>query len=81
LTNNIINGLFICDITDHLPVFFIYDCNVSKTKEICNVGCKRLLTQDAINSFNNDLRVLDWSSVYGETDTDKAYNIFLEIFT
>jgi len=73
--------LFICDITDHLPVFVIYDCNVSKTKEICNVGCKRLLTQDAINSFNDDLRVQDWSSVHGETDTDKAYNIFLEIFT
>lgn len=33
-----------------------------------------------MNAFNDDLRVQDWSSVYGETDTDRAYNNFLEIF-
>ena len=31
--NQIISGLFICDITDHLPVFILYDCNLKKTKD------------------------------------------------
>lgn len=30
LDNNIMSGLFINDITDQLPVFIIYDCNVYK---------------------------------------------------
>lgn len=76
----LIAGLFICDITDHLPVFVVYDCKVSKTKEIGNVRRKRLLTQEAIDAFNDDLRLQDWSSVYREGDTDGAYNNFLEIF-
>ena len=33
LDNNIISGLLINDITDHLPVFIVYNCNYNKTSK------------------------------------------------
>ncbi len=33
LDNNITSGLLINDITDHLPVFIVYDCNYNKTHQ------------------------------------------------
>lgn len=81
ISNNTVNGLLICDITDHLPVFTIYDYNVCKSKATNNVSYRRLRTADRINAFNEDLRAYNWNSICGEMDIERAYNKFLEIFT
>uniref|UniRef100_A0A8C7XUM2 Reverse transcriptase domain-containing protein n=1 Tax=Oryzias sinensis TaxID=183150 RepID=A0A8C7XUM2_9TELE len=83
-TNNIeythMSGLMICDITDHLPVFALFDINVKTKKIIKEPVYKRLRNEKTMNALNNDLSRQNWNSVYREKDVDIAYKCFLEIF-
>ena len=73
------SGLFRCDITDHLPVFTLFDCDVKKTKKDMKVIHKRIRTEETINALNNSLLLQDWSTVYRESDVDSGYGHFLDI--
>uniref|UniRef100_A0A669B1C7 Reverse transcriptase domain-containing protein n=1 Tax=Oreochromis niloticus TaxID=8128 RepID=A0A669B1C7_ORENI len=74
------SGLLVCDITDHLTVFTLCDCNLKKIDTKITIA-KRTINEEAIHAFNFDLAQQDWSSVYDESDVDKAYDNFLDIFT
>ncbi|XP_042079132.1 uncharacterized protein LOC121814946 [Haplochromis burtoni] len=74
------SGLLVCDITDHLPVFTLCDCDLKKIDTKIMIA-KRTINEEAIHAFNFDLAQQDWSSVYEESDVDKAYDNFLDIFT
>ncbi|XP_024136829.1 uncharacterized protein LOC112151929, partial [Oryzias melastigma] len=82
-TNNIESnkrsGLLTCDITDHLPVFTMYDYEIPKIPTQ-KYFYKRLRTDNAINSLKNDLSEQNWDMVYNVKDVNQAYNNFLKIF-
>lgn len=67
------------DITDHLPVFAIYDCN-HKLTEKSNLSFKRIRTEEALNKFRADLMAHYWSDVLQAEDVNTGYDMFLDTF-
>ena len=80
MENNIVSGIFMNDISDHLPVFAIYDCNYSMKKEVVTKTYRRVRTEEALNSFQRDLLLQDWRNVYEAENVDIAYEHFLNVF-
>ena len=84
-TNNIalkmssINGIIINDITDHFPIFHI--CKDVVTVEEEKVIFNRNFTHKAQLSFNSVLQDMDWNCVLNESDTNKAYSMFVHIYS
>lgn len=74
------SGLFISDISDHLPVFTLYDCTFKNKKPTMEMISKRTRNDESINALNNSLALQDWSAVYRAPDVDSAYGNFLDIF-
>lgn len=50
LESNIVSGLLVNDITDHLPVFAILDCD-PKIKQEITTNYVRVRTEDTMNAF------------------------------
>lgn len=80
MENNIVSGILINDISDHLPVFAVYDTNYKKNQHEEQLRYRRVRTEETMNAFKNDLLNQDWDNVYKEADIDIAYGIFLRIF-
>ena len=80
MEGNVVSGLLMNDISDHLPVFIIYDCKHKKRKECKEVVYKRVRTEEALSMFRRDLLNYNWKDVYDEVNADIAYNLFLNIF-
>ena len=74
-----INGIIINDITDHFPIFHI--CKDVVIYEEEKVIFKRNFTHKAQLSFNSLLQDLDWNCVLNESDTNKAYSMFVHIYS
>lgn len=55
IDDKITSGLIINDITDHLPVFMIYDCDERLKREVTNIRHKRLRSAEALNMLNDEL--------------------------
>ena len=51
MENNIVSGLLMNDISDHLPVFVIYDCDYGKDKDDIIIKYRRVRTEESINAF------------------------------
>lgn len=75
--NTIQSRLLINDISDHLPVFIIYQ--LKKNKEVYWPKYVRLRTDETINKFWNDHLEEDWIRVYVE-DVNVAYDTFLKTY-
>lgn len=75
----IISGIFITDISDHLPVFIIYEDICMNTVQekpsvtIRDKSCK------AIEAFRDDLKNQAWDHVY-TNNVNTAYNNFITTF-
>ena len=82
-TNDIHNyhfsGLLINDITDHLPVFTIRDCNFDR-RNFTKFVFVRNNDVDALQSFCNELKCTDWSSLLNNQNVNECYNSFLNHF-
>ena len=82
-TNHIENksesGLLIKDITDHLPVFVVYNGNYKITRADRPKQYKRTRTEESIKLLNNDLGELQWEVVYEKGDSNSAYDTFMRI--
>ena len=72
-----VNGIVINDITDHFPIFHICTDVVINEKE--KIIFKRNFTQKAQLLFTSLLRDVDWSCILNESDTNKAYAMFVYI--
>lgn len=79
LESNIISGLIINDISDHLPVFFTFDLNMKRKEEVGFVSHRRLRNNEAINKFRQDLMEVDWKEVY-VNEVNVAYGAFLNTY-
>ena len=82
-TNNIkgVNksGIFISDVSDHLPVFV---CSQDKLlyKLLHSHVYKRSLNSENIMLFNQSLQTIDWTEVFQCNDVSNAYNKFANIY-
>nr|XP_055059783.1 uncharacterized protein LOC129443303 [Misgurnus anguillicaudatus] len=79
----IVGGLFINDMTDHLPVFAIFQKLFTKINEngTNNYMMIRHRTPESIAALGEDLQKQNWSEVYENKDPNRAYNAFMNILT
>lgn len=80
IDRSVTSGLIITDISDHLPVFAIIQNCMQKNKDNTTIMMKREKTQNAVNSFKQDLLRQDWKKVYVR-DVNRAYETFLTIIS
>lgn len=69
------------DISDHLPIFAVYDVNPKMKQRIKTYCYKRFRSDEAINAFKEELQVQDWQAIYQTENAEIAYNDFLNIFS
>ena len=72
-------GILKLDISDRFPIFFVADFNIQikETKE-CFI-CRRDLSDISAEKFKYNLRTVSWDSITNSSDTNKAYDNFIEI--
>lgn len=77
IENHTVSGLLINDISDHLPVFTVYDSNYRKNKPDKEKGYRRMRSEESINALKNEFLEQNWDKRYQERDIDTAYETFL----
>ena len=81
INDNSVSGLLINDISDHLPVFTVYETNIGNNKPENTKLFRRLRSDESMNAFKNDLLAQNWDDIYRLQDINSAYEEFLRIFT
>ena len=68
-------------ILDHFPIFFMADYNIhiKQTNERFIFRCN--LCDISVEKFKYKLRTISWDSITNSSDTNKAYDNFIEIFS
>ena len=74
-SNYIHSGNFWCDVTDHLPNYFML-VNHSKLPKKEQPRFVRLFSESNIKKFKDQIRNVDWLDTYSATDTDTAFDNF-----
>ena len=74
-----VNGIVINDITDHFPIFHI--CKDVVINEEEKIIFKRNFTHKAQLLFTSLLQDVDWSCILNESDTNKAYAMFVHVYS
>ena len=74
-------GLLYCDVTDHLPIFFIDECNSYNTNERMQEISFRRINDNAILNFRQNIELLNWDEIYHSANCDDAYILFIEKFS
>lgn len=80
INNKIVGGLMLNDISDHLPVFTVYSNDFTNNNHQKIEYFKRVKTEETLDALKTELLKQDWSTIYEEKDTNKAYDEFLKIF-
>lgn len=75
IESKIVGGLLINDISDHLPVFAIFQIKNENRSNTCKLIRHR--TPEAIAALKVDLKKQNWNEVYANDDPNKAYEAFL----
>ena len=77
----IYNGILITDISDHLPIFSIFDLLKNKTNDTPIFKYIRNHSQNNILKLNLSLQKVDWTDIYSCSNINIAFNHFIKIFT
>ena len=74
-------GIIKSDISDLFPIFFLADYNIhiKETKERFIFRCD--LSDNSGGKFKYKLGTVSWESITNSSDTNKAYDNFIEIFS
>ena len=80
IENNTVSRLLINDISDHLPVFTVYDRNYKINKPVKNKEYRRVRSEESMIAFKNELQAQNWNEIYEKIDINSAYEEFLRIF-
>jgi hypothetical protein len=73
------------DISDHFPIVLKISLPMENNSSCASIK-KRLFTKVNIENFRNEISLVDWSSVfidcsgYDDSDPDKVYTKFLELY-
>ena len=71
----ILTYILYCDITDHLPVFYIdYSSNTKSEETFIK---KRIYSESNITSFSSALRSHNWDHVLSDGDPQSSYSMFI----
>ena len=62
-TQNIVSGIALVDISDHLPTFSLYNTSVSRIKKIIYL---RDYNQFDKTKYVNDLNTVNWSEIFNK---------------
>ena len=74
---NHIAGIILNSTVDHLPTFYIEDCN--EKPQIPTSYLTRLINKESIESFENILRPYNWVNILDEENPEIAYSNFFNI--
>ena len=75
--SRLISGLFVNDISDHLPVFaFVPEkYGVSNPERYTTF---RVKSKNNLRQFQEELESLDWHDVHQSTDSSEAYKLYID---
>ena len=79
LTNQIISGLLINDISDHLPIFFLTRSSPKRLNSL-NYKTIRKSSKESVDAFIEDLNRQTWHNTNKSDDANVAYDNFLNTF-
>uniref|UniRef100_A0A3Q3EXG8 Reverse transcriptase domain-containing protein n=1 Tax=Labrus bergylta TaxID=56723 RepID=A0A3Q3EXG8_9LABR len=68
------------DISDHLPVFIVFNNDYKREKQESTVKYRRVRTEESMNALKNELINQNWEILYKEENIDRAYEKFLGVF-
>ena len=75
-----INGILLCALSDHFPIFHICE-RKSKVVKIKQQITTHVINTRTLHNLKTDLGKQDWTGVMNEgDDVNKAYNCFYDIF-
>ena len=77
-TKLLLNGIFLSDISDHLPIFCISSCMDNKVGP--ETVKKRSLSERNVHNFIRELGIMDWTAVREQTDCQAAFSLFYTSF-
>ena len=77
--DNKTNGILISDISDHLPVFTVFDMNY-RNKIDNHKQFRRRRNEESLTALKQELITKDWDNVYNAADVNSAYNAFISLF-
>ena len=81
IENNTLSRPLINDISDHLPVFTVYDRNYKNNKPVKNKEYRRVRSEESMIAFMcNELQTQNWNEMYEKIGINSAYQGFLRIF-
>ena len=81
LTNQIISGLLINDISDHLPIFPLTRSSPKRLNSLkFNYKTIRKSSKESVDAFIEDLNRQTWDTTYKSDDANIAYDNFFRHF-
>ena len=80
LSQNVLNGIVLNDLSDHLPVF-TYFGNETLTRRREKKIRTRVINAISLEKFNETLSNTNWSLFIKEDDPNEAYNDFISEFS
>ncbi|XP_028408826.1 uncharacterized protein LOC114531415 [Dendronephthya gigantea] len=81
--NNSLNGIIFSDISDHLPIFHMFNSDLfgKNTDNANTVIYQRVYNHVNMNNFSKAIKNASWDEILNEANNpEKAYNEFLELF-
>ena len=79
LSQNVLNGVVLNNLSDHLPVF-AYFSGLTLTRDGENKAFMRKFTDENLRKFNKNVSNTNWSSLLNE-DPNIAYNNFIQEYS
>lgn len=61
------------DISDHVSVFIIDDCIYRNKKTDKQIECRRMRSEESMDSFKSELWAQNWEAKYQEKNVGNAY--------
>ena len=75
---NFKTAIFKTDISDHFPVSIIISLKEILVENKCFYVCKRLITDDAVERFNQALYESDWVEIETCDNPSECYKLFFK---
>ena len=72
-----IAGILLNSASDHLPTFYIEDCN--EKPQLPTPYATRLINKESLESFENILRPVNWTNILKEENPERAYANFFNL--
>ena len=73
-------GIFLCDISDHLPVFLVTSGFNQIKENPPRKYVKRIINESNLQSFYNKISNVKWGNHLTKESVDENYNTFVQVF-